>query len=36
MNSMRERAELIGGSFQVDSAPGKGTTVSVEIPLEDM
>jgi signal transduction histidine kinase len=36
MNSMRERAELIGGTFQVDSAPGKGTVVSVEIPLEEV
>jgi PAS domain S-box-containing protein len=29
---MRERAEMIGGSFQVDSAPGGPTTVQVEIP----
>jgi len=36
MNSMRERAELIGGNFQVDSVPGKGTAVSVELPLEDI
>lgn len=28
---MRERAELIGGRFRVDSVPGKGTTVAVEI-----
>ncbi len=34
MKIMRERAELIGGIFQVDSAPGKGTVVSVELPLE--
>ncbi|MDD2270638.1 MAG: sensor histidine kinase [Desulfuromonadaceae bacterium] len=32
---MRERAELIGGNFQVDSAPGKGTVVSVSLPLEE-
>ena len=30
---MRERAEMIGGSFQVDSAPGGPTTVRVEIPV---
>jgi signal transduction histidine kinase len=30
---MRERAELLGGSFQVDSAPGAGTTVRVWWPL---
>jgi PAS domain S-box-containing protein len=27
---MRERAELIGGSFRVSSVPGAGTTVSVD------
>jgi signal transduction histidine kinase len=29
---MRERAELAGGSFAIDSAPGSGTRVVVEIP----
>lgn len=33
---MRERAELIGGTFQVESVPGKGTTVSVVMPLKDL
>jgi two-component system, NarL family, sensor histidine kinase UhpB len=28
---MRERAALVGGSFRVDTAPGEGTTVVVEI-----
>ena len=28
---MRERAELVGGSFRVDSVPGQGTTVAIEI-----
>ncbi len=32
---MRERAELIGGKFRVDSVPGKGTTVSVIVPFEE-
>jgi PAS domain S-box-containing protein len=32
---MRERAELIGGIFSLDSAPGKGTTMSVVVPLEE-
>jgi signal transduction histidine kinase len=36
MTIMRERAELIGGKFAIDSAPGQGTTVTVEIPLEDI
>ena len=31
---MRERAMLLGGRFTVESEPGRGTTVSVEIPLE--
>lgn len=29
---MRERAEMVGGSFRVESAEGKGTTLVVEIP----
>jgi signal transduction histidine kinase len=31
---MRERAELVGGNYTIDSQPGQGTTVTVEIPLE--
>ena len=30
---MRERVEMVGGNFNVESAPGKGTTIEVEIPL---
>lgn len=30
---MRERAESLGGQFQLVSAPGKGTTISITIPL---
>jgi PAS domain S-box-containing protein len=30
---MRERVKMVGGTFGVESAPGKGTTVRVEIPL---
>ncbi|MDP3849087.1 MAG: PAS domain S-box protein [Luteolibacter sp.] len=29
---MKERAEMIGGTFQVDSAPGGPTVIQVEIP----
>ena len=36
MKIMRERAELIGGSFHVVSVPGKGTTLSVNVPLEEV
>ena len=32
---MRERLEMVGGSFTVTSAPGKGTTVLAQIPLMD-
>lgn len=30
---MRERVEMIGGVFCVESAPGKGATIRVEIPV---
>ncbi len=29
----RERVEMVGGTFNVESAPGKGTTISAEIPV---
>jgi len=30
---MRERLEMIGGSFAIESAPGRGTTVTARIPI---
>jgi signal transduction histidine kinase len=30
---MRERAALLGGRFAIESAPGRGTTVAVEVPV---
>jgi signal transduction histidine kinase len=30
---MRERVEIVGGTFSVESAPGKGTTVRAQIPF---
>jgi signal transduction histidine kinase len=30
---MRERVALVGGRFQVDSRPGLGSSVSIELPL---
>ena len=30
---MKERARLLGGSTQIESAPGKGTRVQVMLPL---
>jgi signal transduction histidine kinase len=35
MKTMRERAESLGGSLRIRSAPGKGTTVEVTIPLPE-
>jgi signal transduction histidine kinase len=32
---MRERAQLVGGSLQVLSVPGVGTTVLARIPLHE-
>ncbi len=29
----RERVEMVGGTFGIESAPGHGTTISAEIPL---
>jgi signal transduction histidine kinase len=34
--SMRERVEELGGRFEVESAPGVGTTVRVIIPLREV
>jgi signal transduction histidine kinase len=33
MINMRERAEMLGGTFLVESSPDKGTDIIVEIPL---
>ena len=30
---MRERTAMMGGSFEVDSMPGKGTAITVQVPL---
>lgn len=32
LTSMRERAEALGGSLAIDTAPGAGTTVMLEVP----
>ena len=32
--SMRERAKELGGTFDLNSTPGEGTRVTVQIPLE--
>lgn len=30
---MRERLEMVGGKFLVESAPGKGTTIQAQVPI---
>jgi len=30
---MQERVELVGGSFDIDTAPGQGTRIQIEVPL---
>ena len=30
---MRERLVMVGGRFEIQSAPGQGTTVTAEIPF---
>jgi two-component system, NarL family, sensor histidine kinase UhpB len=34
LSGMRERALLVGGSLDIDSRPGKGTSVVLEVPAE--
>ena len=36
LNSMRERAEALGGSLKLISAPGRGTAVEVMIPISEI
>jgi signal transduction histidine kinase len=34
MVNMRERAELIGAELRLESAEGKGTQLTLEVPLD--
>jgi signal transduction histidine kinase len=31
---MRERMELVGGTIEIDSAPGEGTRIRLEAPVQ--
>jgi len=31
---MKERVSMLGGEFKIDSAPGKGTTLTIAMPLD--
>jgi signal transduction histidine kinase len=33
--SMRERAVALGGTLAIESAPGRGTTLEVRLPLRE-
>jgi len=35
LTGMRERIRKIGGALAIESAPGRGTSVKIKIPLED-
>ncbi len=34
LTGMQERVQLLGGSLVIDSAPGEGTQLMAELPLE--
>ena len=36
LRSIRERAEMLGGSLRVDSRPGAGTRVELRVPLDGL
>jgi signal transduction histidine kinase len=35
LNGIAERAKILGGSLSIDSVTGVGTSISVEIPLQE-
>ncbi len=35
LRGMRDRVDLIGGTFELDSKPGEGTRITVKIPIHD-
>jgi two-component system, NarL family, sensor histidine kinase UhpB len=35
LSTMRERAEMLMGTFRLESRPGGGTTITIDVPLRD-
>ena len=35
LRGMRDRVDLIGGTFELDSKPGQGTRITVKVPIHD-
>lgn len=33
LRTMEERARMVGGALRIDSSPGRGTLVTVSVPL---
>jgi signal transduction histidine kinase len=33
MRTLRDRVALLGGTLEIDTAPGKGTLITIAIPL---
>jgi signal transduction histidine kinase len=33
---IRERVEILGGKFEVDSSPGKGSTIYFQVPYVEL
>ncbi|HVP22108.1 MAG TPA: PAS domain S-box protein [Anaerolineaceae bacterium] len=36
LSGMQEQAELLGGQFTIESSPGAGALITVELPLQDL
>jgi signal transduction histidine kinase len=34
LRTIRERTQILGGSYKLESAPGKGTRLTVKLPLK--
>ena len=35
LTSMLERSKILGGSLQIESAPGRGTSIIIEVPVPE-